>query len=174
MKRKTGILGVLIAILLIGIGYAAISTVNLVITGNGTISPSQDSFKVVYTNVTVTSKNPNTITVTPDAISTDGDVTTGFTVTGMSKKDDTVTLTYTITNKSPDLKASLAAPTLTNTNSTYFSVSSELATAAPVVLTANGATTTQTVTVTAIKTPVTADETATVTTTVVATPQVNS
>ncbi len=169
MKRRTGILGVLIAILLMGIGYAAISAVTLRINGTGTVSPNPDNFKVVYTAVS-TSNVSTGLTVTPDTISADGDVTTSFTVTGMTKKGDAADLTYTITNKSPDLGATLGTPgvTISGTNaSEYFQVTSSTA---GTTLTANGGTTTQTVHVEVIKTPIEADVTGTFTITVQATP----
>ena len=69
------------------------------------------------------------------------------------------------------LKATLGTPAITNDNTTYFEVTSVVT---DTTLAANGATTTQTVTVTAIKTPVSADETANISVTVNATPVVNS
>ena len=49
MKKRTGIIGVLIAILALGIGYAAVTAVTLVITGTGSITATQENFKVHYT-----------------------------------------------------------------------------------------------------------------------------
>lgn len=170
MKKRTGILGVLIAIVLIGIGYAAVTAVNLTINGNGTITPSDDNFKVVYTGVTSTA-NPTTINVATDTIGTDGVTTTSFTVTNMTKKDDTVTLTYTIQNKSADYKAVLneASTYLSVTGDTeYFSVTP--GTFASTTLNPDG-TTTQTVTVTALKTPADADKSVTITLSLTATAQ---
>ena len=43
------VLVVLIAVLSLGIGYAAISSVNLIINGNATASVNQDNFKVHFT-----------------------------------------------------------------------------------------------------------------------------
>ena len=165
MKKRTGILGVLIAVLALGIGYAAVSAVTLTITGSGKISPDQNNFDVHYTgNITVTKSN-NDITTTQSH----NDAQEGtFNIEGMTQKGDTVTFTYTVINDSEDLKATLAAPTVkTNSNSTYFTV--ETATADN-TLTANGGTTTQTVTVTAAKTPVEDDETTSVTIELVASP----
>lgn len=165
MKKRTGIIGVLIAILALGIGYAAVSAITLTITGSGSIAPDDANFNVHYTGeVTVTKSNNNITTTQSHNNAKAGE----FTITGMTKKDDTVTFTYTVINESEDLKATLAAPVVaTNSNSTYFSVSS--ATAAN-TLTANGGTTTQTVTVTAIKTPVDETETTNVTINLVASP----
>ena len=171
MKKRTGILGVLIAIVLIGIGYAAVTAVNLTINGNGTITPNDENFKVVYTAVEQTTVNPNTINVATDTIGAEGVTTTSFTVTNMTKKDDTVTLTYTITNKSADYKAVLneASTYLSVTGDTeYFSVTP--GTFASTTLNPNG-TTTQTVTVTALKTPADDDKSVTITLSLTATAQ---
>ena len=168
MKKKTGILGVLIAILLVGIGYAAISAVTLTINGTGTVTPSDDNFKVVYTAGEQTSASTG-VTATPATIGADGVISTSFTVSGMTKTGDTATLAYTITNKSPELKAALGTPSVTVSNTEYFSATSNI-TGAPVVLNPDG-TATQVVTVTAIKTPVSAEQSTTVTITVVADPQ---
>ena len=170
MKKRTGILGVLIAIVLIGIGYAAVTAVNLTINGNGTITPNDENFKVVYTGVTSTA-NPTTINVATDTIGTEGVTTTSFTVTNMTKKDDTVTLTYTIQNKSADYKAVLneASTYLSVTGDTeYFSVTP--GTFASTTLNPDG-TTTQTVTVTALKTPADTDKSVTITLSLTATAQ---
>ena len=170
MKKRTGILGVLIAIVLIGIGYAAVTAVNLTINGNGTITPNDENFKVVYTGVTSTA-NPTTINVATDTIGTEGVTTTSFTVTNMTKKDDTVTLTYTIQNKSADYKAVLneASTYLAVTGDTeYFSVTP--GTFASTTLNPDG-TTTQTVTVTALKTPADNAKSVTITLSLTATAQ---
>lgn len=170
MKRKTGILGVLIAILLVGIGYAAISAVTLTINGSGTVTPSDANFKVVYTAVQEgTISNGLTVTHTPATIGTDGVTTVSFTVSGMTKKDEEVNLTYTIANKSPDLSANLANPaiSITGTNaSEYFEVTS----ANTASTLAAGATTTQSVKVKVLKTPVSDAVSGTFTITVQATP----
>ena len=58
MKKRTGIIGVLVAILALGIGYAVVSAVTLNINGSGTITADPDNFKVHYTGeVAVTNIN---------------------------------------------------------------------------------------------------------------------
>ena len=52
-KKRTGIIGVLIAILALGIGYAAVSAITLTITGTGSITATPGNFVVEYTGVTV-------------------------------------------------------------------------------------------------------------------------
>ena len=46
------VLLVVIAVVTLGIGYAAISSVNLIINGNATASVSQNNFKVHFTGGT--------------------------------------------------------------------------------------------------------------------------
>ena len=156
MKKRTSIFAIIIAVLALGIGYAAITAVTLTINGSGQINADQDSFNVHYTgNIDVT-KSKQTITTTE---SHDSAQTGQFSVSGMTQQGDTVTFTYNVINESVGLKATLGTPTVkTNTNSEYFSVSSSTASNQ---LAAEGGTTTQTVTVTAIKTPIDANQTGT-------------
>ncbi len=167
MQRKTGILGILIAIVIIGIGYAVISAVPLVINGTGTISADQDSFVVKYTACQNTSASTG-VTATCEVDSTDPTKAT-FTVTGMKKKDDTATFTFTIANESPDLSASIGQGStfISNNNTEYFTITPGSFADTTV---AAGATTTQTVTVTAAKTPIVDDATGTFVITLSATP----
>ena len=169
MKKRTGILGVLIAILIIGIGYAAISNVNLIINGTGTVTADPNNFKVVYTAVGTVTK-PADATVATDTIDANGVTTTSFTVTGLTKKGEIVEIPYTITNKSEDLGATLGTPSISisGTNaSEYFTVTSSTAANS---LAKNGGTTTQTVHVEVAKTPIGDPITGTFTITVAATP----
>ena len=78
-KKRTGILGVLLAVLALGIGYAAVNAITLTITGSGTISSIDDNFKVEYTSVAVANKSSNDITTTQSVSGKTGT----FTVTGM-------------------------------------------------------------------------------------------
>ena len=166
-KKRTGIIGILITILVLGIGYAAVSYVTLTIEGTGAITATQSNFVVVYTGVTVASKT-ETVTTTQTASGTTG----SFTVTGMTKKGDYAEFTYTIENQSEGLSAVLGNPVIASGyNSEYFTVTST--TNSPTTLTSTGATntTTQTVSIEAAKTP-TADQTSnTVTITLQADPQ---
>lgn len=59
-KQKRAILGVIvIATLIIGIAYAAVSTITLTITGNVTTNAASDNFKVYFTAVTQRSDETN-------------------------------------------------------------------------------------------------------------------
>ena len=54
-KKKLQIMiFVLIGVITLGVGYAAISAINLVISGNATGTPSQSSFSVVFKTANVT------------------------------------------------------------------------------------------------------------------------
>ena len=165
-KKRTGIIGVLIAILALGIGYAAVSAITLTITGTGSITSTAGNFVVEYTQVAVAGTSTG-VTTTQSVSGTSG----SFTVTGMTKKGDYAEFTYTIVNSSEGLSAQLGTPTIeSGYNSEYFTVTST--TNSPTLLTSTGAnsTTTQTVRIEAAKTPI-ADQTSnTVTITLSATP----
>ena len=165
MQRKTGILGILIAIVIIGIGYAVISSVPLIINGTGSITADQSSFDVKYTACEQTAGTSG-ITASCSA----NNVTTAtFSVSGLKKVGDYVTFSFTITNNSDDLSAQLTKDStyITNDNSTYFEVTET--TFANTTLVASG-TTTQVVTVRVIKTPISADESGNFTLTLSAAP----
>lgn len=163
-----------VALLIMGVGYAAISNITLEIKGSATADPSQANFTVKF------SESADAITVDKSGITQPALATvTGsrtdathaaITVNGLTAKGDTATVTYTIQNTSADLSADLTA-IATNSNTEYFSVSygfgsSKTATANI----AKGGATTVTVTVTLIKTPITASETSTIGLTITAKP----
>ena len=169
MKKKTGIIAILVAILLLGVGYAAINNVTLNVNGSkATVSPDQSNFVVKYDalNTFTYTGNPTGSSVT---LTREDDTTATFTITGLSKQGDSVTITYPIVNASPTLKASLAVPTVTNDNTTYFTVTPVAPTAAT-QLDANGGTSNMILKVEVIKTPVSDDETANITAAIVASP----
>ncbi len=173
MKKRTGIIGVLIAILVLGIGYAAITGVDLMVTGNANVKPDQDNFAVHFDTNTAPSITKGS------GVDTDATVTATYTddldatinVDGFTKKGDTATVVYTIINESEDLDATLSGPdidtTVTGYNDEYFTVS---ATLGKTELSAQGDTTTLTVIVEAIKTPVENTESTTINITVPADP----
>lgn len=169
MKKRYGVIAVLIAVIALGVGYAAISNVTLNVNGSqATAEADQDNFVVKYdaeSTFTYTG-NPTGSTVT---LTRTNDTNATFTIEGLTKKGDKVTITYPIINASETLKASLAAPTITNDNTEYFSVTAT-SPAAGTELAANGGTANLVLEVEVIKTPVTDDETANITAAVVASP----
>ena len=169
MKKRTGIIAIIIAILVLGIGYAAISNVTLTVnSSSATVSPSQSNFVVKYdaANTFTYTGNPAGSTVT---LGRTNDTTATFTITGLTKQGDSVTITYPIINESPTLAASLAVPTFVNDNTTYFSVTPSAPSSATQIA-ANGGTTNLVFTVSVIKTPVADDQTANITAQIVASP----
>ncbi len=171
-KRAFIVTVLIIAVLLLGIGYAAVANKTLTISGTAKVSPDDSNFNVKFTGTPATAKVAGTnvpedaevtATITDDTTATIG-------VTGLTAKGQKVTATYTILNDSADLKAALSA-SLTNSNTNYFTVTQAIAD--PSTLAPAG-TTTITVTVECIKTPVTTDETANITVTITAAPQENA
>lgn len=160
-KRILIVTVLLIAVLLLGIGYAAISNINLNINGTASATISDANFKVKFTGTpTVSDATKVTAAVTDDLNAT-------IDVTGLTAKGDKATATYTILNDSPDLGATLTATTsLTGTNADYFNVTYAFANESL----AKGEDTTITVTVELLKTPVESDVTATVGVTITAAP----
>ncbi len=148
MKNKKIFVGIalLIVVLLIGIGYAAI-TDSLSITGTATTAVDDENFKVVFTGET----NPATATDGVTATAVDGAKTATLDVTGLSTKGDSKSATFTIQNRSEELKALVKVNTKTIENSEFFTVD---ATVADTSALGPDATTTVTVTVTLNKTPI--------------------
>lgn len=148
-KSTKTLVGVVLflAIVLVAVGYAAITNVTLNINGTAQAAANQDNFSVEFTG-TPTVSDEDKVTATID--STDATQAT-LDVTGLTAKGDTVTATYTIKNLSEDLSASLATPPVTNDNPTYFNVTTSFG-GNPTI--AKGETTTLTVTVELLKTPI--------------------
>lgn len=146
MKNKKTFVGIalLIVVLVLGIAYAAI-TGSLTITGTAKATANDDNFKVVFSG-TPTADPGVTATIT-------GDTTATMDVTGLTTTGDTKTATFTIENQSEELNALIAvnAETVTTNNAEFFSVTAEVADST--ALEPEG-TTTVTVTVELIKTPV--------------------
>lgn len=139
----------LIAVLLVAVGYAAITAVTLNIGGTAKAEGAQANFTVKFlTSPAPTKEGKGTIEP-----SVTDDLNAVMNVTGLTAKGDTATATYTIQNTSADLSAALTATT-SNSNETFFKVSYEFADGATTATLAHGATTTIKVTVELIKTPI--------------------
>ena len=142
---------ILISVMLLSIGYAAIQNITLNIAGTATADPSQANFTVKFSETTsVSDASKVTAAVTDETNAT-------INVEGLTTAGETVTATYIVQNTSDDLSADLTVET-TNSNEEYFTISSELEKPS---LTA-GEAAQLTVTVELIKTPVTDTETATI------------
>ena len=196
MKRKEGklFLGMLIAVVALGLGYAAITGVNLLINGSATATATgtQEEFNVhfddliqegnyitytetaeedSFTQTFVDSKNVTATTgetnKTASIAVANNQLSADIALANLTTVGDTVTFTIPVINESDGIKANLSA-TVTNNEEEYFTV-----TAVPAVETLNGgnATTTVTVTVSVIKVPKVNDVNATFTVTLAADPE---
>ncbi len=145
MKKTNKIIitSVIAAMLLLGVGYAAIQNITLNIEGTATADPSQSNFKVMFTGEPKVSDNTYVTAGITD------DINATISVNGLTQKGQTVSAEYTVQNVSTDISADLSVGT-TNSNAEYFTLKSELAKTS---LTAGEATTVK-VTVELTKTPI--------------------
>ena len=87
----------LIAIVLVAVGFAAIGSKTLTISGNTTATPNSANFSVKFTG-TPTTGGAGTTTAT---INGQDQLKATMNVTGLTAKGDVATATYTISNESP-------------------------------------------------------------------------
>lgn len=153
-KTRKIIIGVVVAaILVIGIGYAALKNITLNISGSATANPDDSNFIVKFTGTPTVS---DSTIVTGSNVT--GDLKASFTVAGLTAKGETATITYTIENASEDLSANLSAEVIKNTNGNYFKVTPTFAKTSIL----KKETTTVTIEVELLKTPVEQEETSTI------------
>lgn len=153
-RKKMITTALIVLVLLLGVGYATVSSVNLNI--NGSAKAGSKELQVFYdgTNSGTSAK----VTAISSPVKT-REAT--FTVENMTL-DETVTMTFEVKNYETDVNATLAAPSVTqNTNEEYFQVT----TSCDKTTLNAGETATITVNVKLIKTPVT-DEAGSTTVTV--------
>lgn len=102
MKKRYGVIGVLVVVLLLGIGYASITTRYFNIRGSASINGLNDSFIVRFNgNTTVSGENVHA--------SVDGGKGQNATITveGLEKRGDVGSATFTIENASKGIDAVL-------------------------------------------------------------------
>ena len=153
MSRTTKILTaiLLVAIMLLGVGYAAIENITLNITGTASADPSQANFIVKFSGEPTVSDSTKVTAAVSD------DLNATINAQGLATKGEIVTSTYTIQNASTDLSADLTVET-TNSNTEYFTITSELEKTSLVA----GEATTLTVSIELIKVPIEQTETTTI------------
>ena len=145
-RKKMITTALIVLVLLLGVGYATVSSVNLNI--NGSAKAGSKELQVFYdgTNSGTSSK----VTAISSPVKT-REAT--FTVESMTL-NETVTMTFEVKNYETDVNATLAAPSVTqNANRDYFQVT----TSCDKTTLNAGDTATITVNVKLIKTPVTAE-----------------
>ena len=138
----------LLAVILVAVAYAAITSTQLNINGTGNATAKQDNFKVEFIGTPTTGGKGTTTATIDSSVKTNGTLT----VNGLTAKGDEATATYTVKNQSADLSADLTAEA-TSSNEEYFEV---LCTLEKTTLKAQEETTLK-VTVRLLKTPI--DET---------------
>jgi len=153
MKNKKSLLWValVVCVLILGVGYAVVSSVGLDITGSAKVADS--TLKVAFNGETSVSDSGKVV-----AEAEDDTLTASITVTGLSKVGDSVTATYTIKNEETDLDASYIVDPekgIENDQEDYFTVTTDVDDVAKTI-SANG-TNTVTVTVTLKAIPVDKD-----------------
>ena len=160
------VLLVVIAVVTLGIGYAAISAVNLIINGNATASVNQENFKVHFTQAqSITGSIGASGT---SSIDTQDDTKAMFDVTGLTKVGDYAEAVYIVRNDSNGVGAEITL-NLTSSNTEYFKVTETIL---DNKLQA-GEETTAKVKVEMIKTPITDTVSTTITATLTASPLEN-
>ena len=154
---------VLIAVVTLGIGYAAISSVNLIINGNATASVNQNNFKVHFTQAQAISGSTGASGTS--TIDSQDDTKAMFDVTGLTKVGDYAEAVYTVRNDSNGIGAEITL-NLNSSNTEYFKVTETIL---DNKLQA-GEETTAKVKVEMIKTPITDSVTTNVTATLITVP----
>ena len=168
MKSKKGLIGliVIVAVLVLGIGYAVISNVSLTVSGSA--SAAERDLDVV-----ISAASPNDSTAdTYGTVNSPANKSATFTANNLTRTTDTRTVTYTVTNND-EVTAYVYiadASAIENSNSTYFDVSTSIlgTTSGNVLTIASGQTATFTVSTHLTSVPVDAQST-TITVTLTAT-----
>ena len=149
-RRNVVIAFMIVAVMLLGIGYAALSD-TLDITGSADVNQSaaEEAFNEdIFFSAAVANEQGNTASINPD-----NNDKASFTAATLKGKGDKVTFTFTITNDgdvAADVTPKLNA-TLGNTNPEYFSITSDWSGAAKTLEVHSSVT--YTVTVELLKTP---------------------
>lgn len=146
MNRKKTLygLGLLALILVLGVGYAAVSEVTLNIDGSATVA--SEALKVSFNGVTDTEDDDKVV-----ASSTDNSLNASIQVTSLTL-NEAVSATYTIKNQETDVDANVIKKQISNDKPEFFEVTTSVDDSAETITA--GGTGTVTVTVRLIKTPI--------------------
>lgn len=159
MKKKRGTLAILLilAILVLGIGYAA-TTATLKV--NGTLGATADNanFKVYFGSAEAGTAMNGDKELTSANVSAGVDSVNNklakFSVTGFTARNDTVTFTYVVKNDSADLNANVEAVVASDfTHNDHFTVTAKFGDSSTATI-KHGETATLTVVVNCSKTPI--------------------
>lgn len=121
MKQKRTFITLLliIALLCLGIAYAAIGNITLNISGSVSATTSDSNFVVKFTGEPTTTGN-GTIEA---KITSDQSAT--INISGLTTKDQTATVTYTIKNASPENLTANLIKNVSHTNKDWFEVTAD-------------------------------------------------
>lgn len=122
MKQKRTIitLGLILAILCLGIVYAAIDGIELNINGSASALLGNGVVDVIFTSANAGNGSENFVTEV--AVGSDPKTAT-FTVEGLQNKGDTATIEFVIENQSEDIPVTLGEPVITQSqNGEWFEV----------------------------------------------------
>lgn len=120
-RKRIVVAFLLVAVMLMSVGYAALTDV-LDITGSADVNKSaaEDAYNEdIYFSAAVANETGNTASVNQD-----NNDKASFTANTLKGKDDTATFTFTIENDG-DLDATVTPSISSNTNDTYFAISSD-------------------------------------------------
>lgn len=107
-KRRTLIIAaLLVAVLALGIGYAALSR-ELVIGSEANLAPNADDFDIVFTSANIDDTTLGSASLTGTLVD-GGSTAAHYTLTGLSKAGEKAVMTFTITNRTTDVEASLVS-----------------------------------------------------------------
>lgn len=153
MKKKKSFvaLALVCAVLVLGVGYA-LTTIDLKVNGDITVSPDDSNFDVNFTDAKITTNG--TLTGKTDTADKGDGKTATLSVKTLKTVGEKVVAEYTITNNSKaGINATLSNPTATQTDDAakdYYTVTATLADANPI---APNGTKKLTVTVELVKAP---------------------
>ena len=169
MKNKKSLfsLGLLALVLVLGVGYAVVSSIDLTIGGTATVKDA--NLRVDIASVVDVKSSEAQVSHSLNGTHATSDT---FTITDMTLGEE-VTMTYTIDSHETDVTATVAGATITNNNPTYYSATYTIEDNTVGIATSND-TATVVVTVKMIKTPVAeANESAEFNLKITATPNAN-
>ena len=117
MKNKKSLLGLglLALVLVLGVGYAVVSSVELTIGGTATVKDAELRVDIASVSDDKTANASVVHSLTGTHAKSDE-----FTITNMTLNEE-VTMTYTIDSHEEDVVATLTAVNITNSNDTYYS-----------------------------------------------------
>lgn len=105
-KRRTLIItALLLAALVLGIGYAALSR-ELVIGSEANLAPDNTKFDIVFTSAGIDNSAYGSASLTGDQ---NNATTAHYTLTGLAGQGDKAVMTFVITNRTHDVEATLVS-----------------------------------------------------------------